>query len=89
MFDAIIIGQNKIHASENTTIKLNILFETTEIVDRLDSNPCRKFVICENCLHSDSICTFYDAHRYCVECLCDHACCPACSSGYHAIMIAD
>ena len=89
MFDAIIIGQNKIHASENTTIKLNILFETIEIVDRLDSNPCRKFVICENCLHSDSICTFYDAHRYCVECLCDHACCPECSSGYHAIMIAD
>ena len=89
MFDAIIIGQNKIHASENTTIKLNILFETIEIVDRLDSNPCRKFVICESCLHSDSICTFYDAHRYCVECLCDHACCPECSSAYHAIMIAD
>jgi len=55
-------------------------------VDRLESNPCRKFVICENCLHSDSICMFYDAHRYCVECLCDHACCPECSSGYHAIM---
>jgi hypothetical protein len=89
MFDAVIIGQNKIHTSENTTIKLNILFGRSEIVDRLDSNPCRKFVICENCLHSDSICTFYDAHRYCVECLCDHACCPECSSGYHAIMIAD
>jgi hypothetical protein len=89
MFDAITLGQNKMHTSENTTIKLNILFETTESVDRLDSNPCRKFVICENCLHSDSICTFYDAHRYCVECLCDHACCPECSSGYHAIMISD
>jgi len=74
---------------KRNTIKLNILFRTIEIVDRLDSNPCRKFVICENCLYSDSICMFYDAHRYCVECLCDHACCPQCSSGYHAIMIAD
>ncbi len=75
--------------SKHTTIKLNISFGTIEIVDRLVSNPCKKFVICENCLYSGSICTFYDAHRYCVECLCDHACCPECSSGYHAIMIAD
>lgn len=64
---------------------LNIL----NLMHRLDSNQRTKFVICENCLYTDSICAFYDANRYCVECLCDHACCPECSSGYHAITIAD
>jgi hypothetical protein len=59
------------------------------LMHRVNSNQPTKFVICENCLHTDSICAFYDANRYCVECLCDHACCPECSSGYHAITIAD
>jgi len=48
-----------------------------------------RFVTCENCLYSDTICAFYDAGKYCIECLCDHASCPRCNSGYHAITIVD
>lgn len=50
-------------------------------------NQKDKLVTCQNCFYADSICAFYDANRYCVECLCDHACCPECNSGYHAIRI--
>lgn len=52
-------------------------------------NQKDKLVTCQNCFYSDSICAFYDANRYCVECLCDHACCPECNSGYHAITIVE
>ncbi len=52
-------------------------------------DPCHKHVVCENCLHFDSICAFYSAHKFCVECLCDHASCPACREGYHAVTISD
>ena len=54
---------------------------------KFDSDRCRKFVTCENCLYSSTLCIFYGANKYCVECLCDHASCPECGSGYHAISI--
>lgn len=44
---------------------------------KLNSDRCRKFVTCEDCLYSDSQCIFYDVNKYCVECLCDHASCPS------------
>jgi len=54
---------------------------------KLDSNRFKKLVTCENCLYSDTLCVFSDANSYCIECLCDHASCPECGSGYHAITI--
>lgn len=53
----------------------------------LISNRCEKIVTCENCLYSDALGIFYDASKYCIECLDDHASCPECGSGYHAITI--
>ena len=52
-------------------------------------NSYTKYVVCEDCLYSDSMCAFYNAHRYCTECLSDHASCPECNSAYHAITISD
>jgi hypothetical protein len=49
---------------------------------------CQKIIVCENCLHYDSISEFYNAHRFCIECLCDLACCP-CKIGYHAVNISE
>ena len=54
---------------------------------RLYSDQFWKLVTCEDYLYSDTLGIFYDANKYCVECLCDHASCPMCGSGYHAIMI--
>ena len=52
---------------------------------KLNSDRFIKFVTCENCLYSDTLGIFCDANKYCVECLCDHASCPECGSGYHVI----
>jgi hypothetical protein len=49
----------------------------------------RKIVVCENCLYHGNISEFYDAHKYCIDCLCDHACCPICRIGYHAVNISE
>jgi len=49
--------------------------------------PHKKIVVCESCLHYDHISEFYNGTRYCLECLSDHACCPVCKSGYHAVNI--
>lgn len=57
------------------------------LMHTLNSNQCSRIVTCENCLYSDAICIFYDASKYCIECLSDHASCPKCGSGYHAIRI--
>ena len=57
-------------------------------MQRIGSNQYR-FVSCQNCLYSDTICAFYDANRYCTECMCDHASCPKCNFEYHAITIVD
>jgi len=46
-----------------------------------------KIVVCESCLHYDHISEFYNGTRYCLECLSDHASCPVCKSGYHAVNI--
>lgn len=54
---------------------------------RPNSNQRTTFVTCENCLYSDTLGIFYDANKYCVECLCDHASCPECGFGYHVITI--
>ena len=53
------------------------------------SDGFQKIVVCENCLYYDSISEFYNAHRYCLECLCDHACCPICKIGYHPANISE
>ena len=53
------------------------------------SDDFRKIVVCENCLYYDRMSHFYNAHRYCIECLCDHACCPICKIGYHAVNISE
>jgi len=55
-------------------------------MQRIDSNQYRS-VSCENCLYSDTICAFYDANRFCTQCMCDHAPCPKCNFEYHAIII--
>lgn len=55
----------------------------------MDSIQYGDVVTCQNCLYSDTVCAFYDANKFCVECICDHASCPQCSSGYHAITIVD
>jgi hypothetical protein len=49
----------------------------------------QKIVVCENCLYYDSISEFYNAHGYCIECLCDHAYCPICNIGYYAVNISE
>ena len=49
----------------------------------------QKIVVCENCLYYDRISEFYNAHGYCIECLCDHASCPICNIGYHAVNISE
>ena len=54
---------------------------------RPNSNRLTAFVTCENCLYSHTLGIFYDANKYCVECLCDHASCPECGFGYHVITI--
>lgn len=53
----------------------------------LNSNRSSKIVTCGNCLYSNALGIFYDASKYCIECLSDHASCPECGSGYHAITI--
>jgi len=53
------------------------------------SGGFQKIVVCENCLYYDNISEFYNAHRYCIECLCDHAFCPICKIGYHAVNISE
>ena len=75
--------------SDNTTEKLSQNTKGVDYVNQRYSNGFRKIVVCENCLYYDSISEFYNAHRYCLECLCDHACCPVCKIGYHAINISE
>ena len=75
--------------SDNTTENLSQNTKGVDYVNQRYSNGFRKIVVCENCLYYDSISEFYNAHRYCLECLCDHACCPVCKIGYHAINISD
>ena len=53
------------------------------------SDGFQKIVVCENCLYYYSISEFYNAHGYCIECLCDHASCPICNIGYHAVNISE
>ena len=53
------------------------------------SGGFQKIVVCENCLYYDNITEFYNAHRYCMECLSDHAFCPVCKIGYHAVNISE
>jgi len=53
----------------------------------MDSNRNEKFVKCQKCLYSDTMCAFFNANRYCIECLCDHASCPECNFGYHEITV--
>jgi hypothetical protein len=48
-----------------------------------------KLATCQNCFYSDSICAFSDANKYCIQCLCDHACCLECNSGYHVITMVE
>lgn len=73
--------------SYNTPEKLS---QTTKRdINQRFSNGFRKIVVCENCLYYASISEFYSAHRYCLECLCDHACCPVCNISYHAINISE
>jgi len=75
--------------SDNTTEKLSQNTKGIDYVNQRFSNGFRKIVVCENCLYYGSISEFYNAHRYCLECLCDHACCPVCKIGYHAINISE
>lgn len=56
-------------------------------MEKVNSNRCENLVTCENCQYSDILCIFYDANKYCVECLCDHASCPECGFRYHKITI--
>lgn len=75
--------------ADNTILKLNQNIKGVDHVNQRLSCTFQKIVVCENCLYYDSISEFYSAHRYCIECTCDHACCPICKIGYHAVNISE
>lgn len=54
-----------------------------------DDSQLQKILVCENCLYYDSISEFKAAHRFCIDCLCDHFSCPICKSSYHAVQMLD
>lgn len=54
-----------------------------------DGSQLQKILVCENCLYYDSISEFKAAHRFCIDCLCDHFSCPICKSSYHAVQMLD
>ena len=54
-----------------------------------DNSQLQKILVCENCLYYDSISEFKAAHRFCIDCLCDHFSCPICKSSYHAVQMLD
>ncbi len=45
--------------------------------------------VCEECFYTADKTEFEEYSDYCTDCVCEHAMCPKCKTGYHSALITE